>query len=135
MGERWAAVFGCGLMTISLVLIAWAGYQSNVVAFAIGLVGQGMGHGLSQPSITAAISRSVDDSDLGIAASANRLLGQGGAAFGIATLTLAYGGVNDPSAFGLAFVAAAALSGVSVFTALFMGAERIVLHSHATAEA
>jgi EmrB/QacA subfamily drug resistance transporter len=135
MGERWAAVFGCGLMTISLFLIAWAGYQSNLVAFAIGLVGQGMGHGLSQPSITAAISRSVDDSDLGIAASANRLLGQGGAAFGIATLTLAYGGVNDPSAFGLAFVAGAVLSGISVFTALFMGAERIVLRSRVTAEA
>jgi MFS family permease len=135
MGERWASIFGCGLMTIALVLIAWAGYQSNVVAFAIGLVGLGMGHGLSQPSITAAISRSVDDSDLGIAASANRLLGQGGAAFGIATLTLAYGGVNDPSAFGLAFVAGAALSGVSVITALFMGTERIVLRRSITAEA
>ena len=133
-GERWASVFGCTVMTVSLVVIAWAGYQSNVVVFAIGLMGQGIGHGLSQPSITAAISRSVDDADLGIAASANRLLGQGGAAFGIATLTLAYGGVNDPSAFGLAFAAGALLSGVSVFTALFMGTDRIVLSRRVRAE-
>jgi EmrB/QacA subfamily drug resistance transporter len=134
-GERWAATFGCGLMTVSLVLIAWAGYHSNIVAFAIGLLGQGAGHGLSQPSITAAISRSVDDSDLGIAASANRLLGQGGAAFGIATLTLAYGGVNDPSAFSMAFGAGAILSGISVITALFMGPERIVLRRRVASEA
>jgi MFS family permease len=135
MGERWAAVFGCSLMTGALGFIAWAGYQSNVIVFALGLVGLGMGHGLSQPSITAAISRSVDDSDLGIAASANRLLGQGGAAFGIATLTLAYGGVNDASAFGLAFATGALLSTISVFTAFFMGSDHIVLHKTVAAEA
>ncbi len=135
MGERWASLFGCGLMTVSLMLIAWAGYRGDLVAFAIGLIGQGAGHGLSQPSITAAISRSVDDSDLGIAAAANRLLGQAGAAFGIAALTLAYGGVNEPSAFGLAFAAGALLSGVSVVTAVFIGPERIALRRSLAAEA
>ena len=133
MGERWAATFGCSLMTVALTLIAWAGYTSNAILFAIGLVGLGAGHGLSQPSITAAISRSVDDADLGIAASANRLLGQGGAAFGIAALTLSYGGENSPAAFGGAFAAGAILSGISVLTALFMGAERIRLRRTASA--
>ena len=51
-----------------------------------------------------------------------RLAGQGGASFGIAALTLAYGGVAEPGAFGLAFALAAALSGASTLTAL--GIER-----------
>jgi MFS family permease len=127
MGERWASVFGCGLMTAALALIAWSAWNESIVAFAIGLVGQGVGHGLSQPSITAAISRSVDESDLGIAAAANRLLGQGGAAFGITALSLAYGGVNEGRAFALAFAAGAAFSGLSVLTAVGIAARRIVL--------
>jgi EmrB/QacA subfamily drug resistance transporter len=127
VGERWASVFGCGLMTCSLTLIAWSAMAGEIVPFAIGLVGQGAGHGLSQPSITAAISRAVDESDLGIAAAANRLLGQGGAAFGITALTLAYGGVNEAHAFGMAFATGAAFSAISVLTAHGIGAQRVVL--------
>jgi len=135
MGERWAAVFGCGLMTVSLMFIAWFAWTGNIVGFAIGLIGQGAGHGLSQPSITAAISRSVDESDLGIAAAANRLLGQGGAAFGITALTLAYGGVNEARAFGLAFATGAAFSALSVVTAVGIGAQRIILERSPSTDA
>ena len=87
----------------------------------IGLIFQGLGHGWSQPSITAAISRSVDESDLGIAAASNRLFGQGGAAFGITLLTLAYGGRDTPEAFASAFIVGTALSAISVLTALWIG--------------
>ncbi|MAG29958.1 MAG: hypothetical protein CL908_03575 [Deltaproteobacteria bacterium] len=133
MGERWASVFGCTLMTVGLLLVAWAAWDWSLPLFILGLVGQGAGHGLSQPSITAAIAHSVGDEDLGIAAAANRLMGQGGAAFGITVLTLAYGGVNTPDAFALSFTAGAALSAVSVLTALFMGTKRIVLEPPVTA--
>jgi MFS family permease len=132
MGERWASLFGCTLMTVGLVLVAWAAYEQSIVGFMLGLIGQGAGHGLSQPSITAAIAHSVSESDLGIAAGVNRLMGQGGAAFGITILTLAYGGVKSPDAFALAFGAGAVLSVASIATALFMGAQRIVLHQDAT---
>jgi hypothetical protein len=60
-------------------------------------------------------------------------MGQGGAAFGITILTLAYGGVKSPDAFAMAFGAGAVLSVASIATALFMGAQRIVLHQDATA--
>jgi len=133
MGERWASVFGCTLMTLGLLLVAWAAYEQSIVGFILGLLGQGAGHGLSQPSLTAAIAHSVSESDLGIAAGVNRLMGQGGAAFGITILTLAYGGVKSPDAFALAFGAGAVLSVISVLTAVFMGAQRIVLHHDATA--
>lgn len=127
MGERWASIFGCSVMTLGLTLASWAAYDQNVVFFVLGLIGQGAGHGLSQPSITAAIAHSVSESDLGIAAGVNRLMGQGGAAFGITILTLAYGGVKTPEAFAFAFAAGAALSVISVSTACFMGAQRVVL--------
>ena len=77
--------------------------------------------GLSQPSITAAIARSVPLHDLGIAGAANRLMGQGGAAFGIMLLALAYGGRDTPDAFALAFAVGGALSAASVATAFGIG--------------
>jgi MFS family permease len=132
MGERWASVFGCSLMTLGLVLVAWGAFEQNVAIFILGLIGQGAGHGLSQPSITAAIAHSVSEADLGIAAGVNRLMGQGGAAFGITILTLAYGGVKSPDAFSLAFGAGAILSVLSIATALLMGPQRIVFHKSAT---
>ena len=33
MGERWASVFGCTLMTVGLLLVAWAAYERSVVVF------------------------------------------------------------------------------------------------------
>ncbi len=125
LGERWgergASVFGCGVMTLGLGLAVLATREGRVPLFLIGLVLQGIGHGLSQPSITAAIARSVDESDLGIAAASNRLMGQGGAAFGITLLMLAYGGERSGDAFALAFAAATGLSVASTITAIFMG--------------
>ena len=58
-------------------------------------------------------------------------MGQGGAAFGITLLMLAYGGEGSPDAFAMAFAAGALLSAISVVTALFMGRQKIVLpHDH-----
>jgi len=125
VGERGASVFGCTLLTLGLIVTAAAAYGESLTLFVIGLIGQGAGHGLSQPSITAAISRSVDEEDLGIAAASNRLMGQSGAAFGITLLTLAYGGIRAPEAFGYAFAAGVLLSALSVVTALFMGPEPV----------
>ena len=116
-------LFGCAVMTSPSPWIAWAAYESNLLAFGIGLIGQGVGHGLSQPSITSAIAHSVDESDLGVASAANRLAGQGGASFGIAALTLVYGGVATPSAFGLAFGLGAVLAAVSTVTAVWIDFE------------
>jgi hypothetical protein len=87
-------------------------------------MGQGAGHGLSQPSITSAIARSVPVSQLGVAAAANRLAGQGGASFGIAALTILYGGVAEPGVFAETFAAGAALAAASTATALWIGRPR-----------
>ncbi|MCR9093225.1 MAG: MFS transporter [bacterium] len=127
-GERGASLFGCSVMTVGLGLAGWGISQEHLVTFMIGLILQGLGHGWSQPSITAAISRSVDESDLGIAAASNRLFGQGGAAFGITLLTLAYGGEQTPEAFATAFLVGTGLSAISVVTAVWIGASKLDLH-------
>ncbi len=121
-GERAASVFGGAVMTAALLGIAWGAYTSDLLVFGIGLVGQGVGHGLSQPSITSAVARSVEESELGVASAANRLAGQGGASFGIAALTIVYGGVAEPAVFGLAFGLGAALAAASTLTGLWIGA-------------
>ncbi len=126
-GERKASIIGCAIMTIGLAITVFAAANEYLAPFLLGLVLQGVGHGLSQPSITAAIARSVDESDLGVAAASNRLMGQGGAAFGITLLMLAYGGDKSPEAFALAFAVGTGLSVVSVGAAMFMGAPKVRL--------
>jgi MFS family permease len=134
-GERGGAAFGCGLMTLALGLVAWGASESNLVAFGIGLVGQGAGHGLSQPSVASAIARSVDESDLGVATAANRLAGQGGASFGIAALTIVYAGIAEPDSFARAFALAVVLCAVSTLTALAMGGRSPVRDAFTQAKA
>jgi MFS family permease len=123
-GERAASVVGCAVMTLALLGVAWGAFVSDLFLLGVGLVGQGVGLGLSQPSITSAIARSVDESQLGIAAAANRLAGQGGASFGIAALTIVYGGLAEPRVFGLAFLLCAALAAASTLAALGIGGSR-----------
>jgi len=120
-GERIASLTGCTGLTLGLFVSAWAAHAESLGLFVAGLVLQGAGHGLSQPSITAAIARSVPFHDLGIAGAANRLMGQGGAAFGITLLALAYGGRDTPDAFALAFAVGGLLSAISVATAIGIG--------------
>ncbi len=124
LGERAPSVIGGAVMAVALLGIAWGAWTSDLIVFGLGLIGQGIGHGLSQPPITSAIAHSVDESQLGIAAAANRLAGQGGAAFGIAALTLVYGGVAEPGVFAEAFVLGAGLAGASALTALGIGVGR-----------
>lgn len=132
-GERAASVIGCAILTTGLFVSAWGAWVESLGLFVTGLVAQGAGHGLSQPSITAAIARSVPFHDLGIAGAANRLMGQGGASFGITLLALAYGGRNTPNAFALAFAVGGILSAVSIATAFGIGVDPIEqdLRAHA----
>lgn len=116
-GEREVAVIGCGVMTAALVIMAWSAWEISLIAFAISLVFQGVGDGLSQPPLASSIARAVDQPDLGIATGANRMVGQAGSSFGIALLTLVYGGVARPEVFALAFLLAAALAAAATVTA------------------
>ena len=107
-------------VVVALSLIAFGALERSVPLFGLGLVLQGMGHGLGLPSLTSAVASAVPEEDLGIASAASRLMGQVGTAFGITALTIVYGGDNAPNAFFLAFGLGALLSLCSVGAAAFM---------------
>lgn len=120
IGERGAALVGCGVMTVSLALIAWAVLTGSLALFGAGLVLQGTGHGLALPSLTSAVSTAVPEEHLGIASAAQRLMVQVGTSLGITLLTIVYGGVDEGGALARAFAAGAVLSGLSFAAALVM---------------
>jgi EmrB/QacA subfamily drug resistance transporter len=121
VGERAAAVLGCAIMTVSLVVMALGVAEASILGVGAGLVLQGLGHGLGLPSLTSSVSNAVPEESLGIASATNRLTGTAGSAFGITLLTLVYGGTNTGDAFALALLTGAALSMLSLAAAIAMG--------------
>ncbi len=95
IGPRNAATLGTAILTVGLVGMAIAIRHEAIVGVGAALVLQGMGHGLSLPSLTSSISNAVPQNDLGIASAASRLTAQSGAAFGITLCTLVYGGLRS----------------------------------------
>ena len=86
------------------------GGSANLLWIVIaGLVVQGIGNGTAQPTITATMSNSVDEADLGIAAAAQRMAFQVGSALGISTLTSIYGGTEQASDFLTAYLVGAGI--------------------------
>jgi MFS family permease len=120
IGERSAATVGSLILTGSLLLIAWASDHEGLVAFGVGLVLQGLGHGLALPSLSSAVANAVPERDLGVASAGNRLTGTVGTAFGIAILTLVYGGENTGPAFAMAYLAGAGFAALSAAAAWLM---------------
>lgn len=124
VGERAAAAVGAGIIAISLVLLAVASLRVSLELLVLGLVLQGLGHGLSIPSLTSASTGAVPEEHLGVAAAANRLSNQIGVAFGITALMMVYGGQNEPEAFFRAFLVGAALAAAATVAAAGMQPRR-----------
>lgn len=118
VGERTMAVAGTGILAVALSLFAFAAHVESVTLVVVALVVQGVGNGTARPSLTASMANSVDEADLGIAAAAQRMVFQVGAAFGIALLTGLYAG--DTGRFVAAYVAGAGLGVAALAAATFV---------------
>jgi EmrB/QacA subfamily drug resistance transporter len=125
LGERAAALIGTVVMTLGLSLVALGAWHASLPLFGLGLVLQGSGNGLALPSLTSSVSNAVREEDLGVAAAANRLTSQVGAAFGITLLAIVYGGRNEPAAFAAAFGAGVLLSALAALAAASMTRRRL----------
>jgi MFS family permease len=110
LGERNAARIGCLVMAASMAVLSLAALASSFWGVGVGLLLQGLGYGLGQPSISSAASNAADEEDIGVASAVSRLMGSVGASFGVTLLTLIYGGTNAPRAFALAFGAGGVLA-------------------------
>ncbi len=113
-GERPVAMFGSATIAVALVLLGLAGTWDVLWLIAIGLVLQGIGNGTAQPTITATMSNSVDEADLGIAAAAQRMAFQVGSALGISMLTSIYGGTERAGDFLTAYLVGAAIGAAAL---------------------
>lgn len=119
IGERPVAMFGSAAIAGALVLLGVGGTSDLLALIMVALVLQGIGNGTAQPTITATLSNSVDEADLGIAAAAQRMSFQVGSALGISTLTSIYGGTEQASDFLIAYLVGAGLGVTSlVFTSM-----------------
>ena len=110
IGERAAAWIGCLVMAVSMGVLGLGALASSLWGVGSGLVLQGIGYGLSQPSLSSSASNAANDEDIGVASAVSRLMGSVGASFGVTLLTLIYGGSNAPRAFALAFGAGGVLA-------------------------
>jgi predicted MFS family arabinose efflux permease len=109
-GERRTAVLGDGTLAVGLLILGVGAVQESVAVVMVGFVLQGLGHGLVRPPMSASLANSVVEHDLGIAAAAERMMFQVGAALGITVLTAVYGGNDEASAFVAAFGVGALLA-------------------------
>jgi MFS family permease len=114
IGERGGAVIGSCMLALSMMLFAFGAFVEGAVLIGAALVLQGVGNGVSRPSLTATIANAVDEDDLGMASASQRMLHQIGNAFGITVLTAVYAGVATPGAFSRAYVVAAVLGALAV---------------------
>jgi MFS family permease len=129
IGERPVAVFGSLAIAVALVLLGVGGTADLLWIAVAGLVIQGIGNGTAQPTITATMSNSVDEADLGIAAAAQRMAFQVGSALGISTLTSIYGGTERAADFLTAYLVGAGIGGLALVFATMMRSTPIELRS------
>jgi predicted MFS family arabinose efflux permease len=129
VGERPVAVFGSAAIAVALVLLGLGGSADLLWLAIIGLVVQGIGNGTAQPTITATMSNSVDESDLGIAAAAQRMAFQVGSALGISTLTSIYGGTEQASDFLTAYLVGSGIGAMALVFAAMMRSTAPDVHS------
>ncbi|MGK2928620.1 MAG: MFS transporter, partial [Acidimicrobiales bacterium] len=114
IGERPVAMFGSLAIAIALALLGLGATSGLVFLVVFALVLQGIGNGTAQPTITATLSNSVDEADLGVAAAAQRMTFQVGSALGITVLTSIYGATEKPSDFLTAYLVGAGLGLVAL---------------------
>lgn len=114
IGERPVAMFGSLAIAIALALLGVSATSGLVFLVVFALVLQGIGNGTAQPTITATLSNSVDEADLGVAAAAQRMTFQVGSALGITVLTSIYGATEDPADFLTAYLVGAGLGVVAL---------------------
>jgi MFS family permease len=128
IGERPVAVAGSIGITVAMVLLG-VGTEAGLMGVVIaGLVLQGLGNGAAQPTITATMSNSVDEADLGIASAAQRMAFQVGSALGISTMTSIYGGTEEATDFLTAYLFGAAIAAVALVFAAAMRSTPPELH-------
>jgi EmrB/QacA subfamily drug resistance transporter len=86
VGARRAAATGSAAVVAALCLMAFLGAGSTVLVIMGSLALAGVGMGLAMPPLSASVTVSVDQADLGIAGAAQQMMIQVGVVFGISMM-------------------------------------------------
>lgn len=123
---RTAATVSAVAMAAALALTGLAAHLEILVLVVVAMTLTGIGQGYSRPIVMTAVSRTVDDHDLGVASGLFQMVMQLGAAIGISTLTTFVGDATAPSRFGAVYAIAAAVTvGGAATTWLALGRIRL----------
>lgn len=133
IGERPVAIFGTVAIAVALTALGFGTDLGLAWLVMAGLVVQGIGNGTAQPTLTATLSNAVDEHDLGVAAAAQRMMFQVGAALGITVMTSVYGGTEAASDFLVAYGVGAGLALVAVVFASLVRSTRDIQASPGSA--
>ena len=82
-GERTGTIVGVLCQTAGLFTVAGGIYAVNLPVILLGLVLQGVGHGIAMPPLASVIATAVPSTQFGMASGMSRLMGQIGSAFGL----------------------------------------------------
>lgn len=82
-GERLGTLAGVLCQTAGLFTVAGGIYVSSLPVILLGLVLQGVGHGVAMPPLASVIATAVPPNQFGMASGMSRLMGQIGSAFGL----------------------------------------------------
>jgi len=83
LGERVGTMIGVLCQAAGLLIVAAGVYYINLPIVLLGLVLQGVGHGIAMPPLASVIATAVPPSQFGMASGMSRLAGQVGSAFGL----------------------------------------------------
>jgi MFS family permease len=120
IGERPVAVFGATAIACALLALGFGAREELVLLVMGALVLQGIGNGHAQPTLTATLSNSVEEHDLGVAAAAQRMMFQVGSALGITVMISVYGGTGQASDFFNGYVVGAGLGVAAIVFSWFI---------------
>jgi MFS family permease len=120
IGNRTTAVLGDAILGAGLLVLAGGAATTSLAVVMGGLVLQGLGHGIVRPPVSTSLANSVDESDLGIAAAAERMSFQVGSSFGITLLTVVYANADTSASFVRVFGVATLLAAMSLIAVSFL---------------
>lgn len=122
IGARRAAATGSAAVVAALCLMALLGASSTVLVIMGSLALAGVGMGLAMPPLSASVTVSVDQSDLGIAGAAQQMMIQVGVVFGITMMQAVQQNrlpvVGLESSYHWGYAAGALLAAAAVLTSL-----------------
>lgn len=83
VGERTGSIIGSAIQAFGLCLVGIGAYGLEIWTVGLGLILQGIGHGIALPPLTTIISYAVPSTLFGTASGVSRLATQIGASFGL----------------------------------------------------